>query len=89
MLYRIWDMMIFAMGTGNKQERKRALWYVLSPAYYVLSKKQTELESAQTPEQLRKAFKNGFTITYDPDQIINDLKDIVTKMFVSKNKLGR
>lgn len=46
MLYRVWDMMIFAMGTGSKQERKRALWYVLSPAYYVLQKKQVELESA-------------------------------------------
>jgi len=66
-LFRIWDMLIFAMGTGHKSERKRALWYVLAPAYYVMQKKSTELVSAQTPQQLRLAYRNGFTITYNPD----------------------
>jgi hypothetical protein len=87
-IYRIWDMMVLAMGTGFKRERKRAIWYVLAPAYYIMEKKQIELSSALTPKELIKAFNNGFVLTYNPDLVISELKDTVTKIFVTKTKIG-
>jgi hypothetical protein len=38
-VYRLWDIIIFNMSTKNKADRKRALWYIMSPAYLLFREK--------------------------------------------------
>ena len=70
-LYRIWDVMIFAMGTGFKNERKRAIWYLLTPAFYIMQARKIEIANALTAEEVIKAFRNGFAFTYSGDEAVN------------------
>lgn len=88
-LFRVWDMLFFAMGTGTKSERKRAFWYILSPAYFVMKQKKTELLHSQTPKQLMDAYRNGFAATYNPDSVITELNEVVKTLFLTKNKITR
>jgi Rab-GTPase-TBC domain len=36
---RLWDLIFFNMSTREKAERRRALWYIMAPAYLVLREK--------------------------------------------------
>ena len=36
---RLWDLIIFNMSTREKVERRRALWYIMAPAYLILREK--------------------------------------------------
>ena len=42
-VFRLWDIIIFNMSTKHKIDRKRALWYIMSPAYLLFREKQDEL----------------------------------------------
>ena len=37
----LWDNIFLYFGSSNKFQRKRALWYILSPAFLILKKKET------------------------------------------------
>ena len=38
-IHRLWDIIIFYFSSTEKDERKRGLWWLLSPAYLILKTK--------------------------------------------------
>lgn len=43
---RLWDLIIFNLSNKDKNERKRAVWHILAPAYILLREKQEEILSS-------------------------------------------
>jgi hypothetical protein len=35
-IHRLWDIIIFFFSSTEKEDRKRGLWWLLSPAYLIL-----------------------------------------------------
>ena len=35
-IHRLWDIIIFFFSSTEKDERKRGLWWLLSPAFFVI-----------------------------------------------------
>ena len=46
---RLWDLIIFNLTCKDKEERKRAIWYILSPSYLIFKEKRSQIIAALTP----------------------------------------
>ena len=79
---RLWDIIIFNFCSSDKGERKRGLWWLLSPAYFVLREKKQNILKAKSCTEIIQEFQSGGAITYDPDYFINEIKEINKKIFV-------
>ena len=45
---RLWDIIIFHFSTRDKLERKRALWWILTPSLYIFEKNEARILEAQS-----------------------------------------
>lgn len=45
---RLWDLIIFNLANKDKIAKKRALWYFMAPAYWILREKQQDILDATT-----------------------------------------
>lgn len=79
---RLWDLIIFNMSTREKVERRRALWYIMAPAYLILREKQTEIMNAKTVLQVVDIYNSGCVLTYNGDWIVGELKVLIKEIFV-------
>jgi hypothetical protein len=79
---RLWDIIIFNFCASDKAERKRGLWWLLSPAYFVLREKERNILKAKSCTEIINEFASGGALTYDPDQFIAEIKKINNKIFV-------
>ena len=79
---RLWDIIIFNFSSSDKAERKRGLWWLLSPAYYVLREKQQNILKAKSCTEILQEYQSGGALTYDPDFFINEIREINKKIFV-------
>ena len=53
MVLRLWDIIIFNFSSGgSNEERKRGLWWILSPAFLVLEEKKTFIEKTTPVSQI-------------------------------------
>jgi hypothetical protein len=80
---RLWDLIIFNLSNKDKYEKKRALWYFMAPAYWILRERQADIISAKSSQEVHDLFMNGQSITYNPDWIVNDLKSLIKDIFVT------
>jgi len=79
---RLWDIIIFNFCAADKAERKRGLWWLLSPAYFVLREKERNILKAKSCTEIINEFESGGALTYDPDAFIAEIKKINIKIFV-------
>ena len=79
---RLWDIIIFNFSSSDKTERKRGLWWLLSPAYYVLREKQKNILKAKSCTEIIQEYQSGGALTYDPDFFVNEIREINKKIFV-------
>lgn len=82
-VYRLWDIIIFNMSTKNKIDRKRSLWYIMSPAFLLFRERQEDIMRCTTVSQVIDVYKNAGSITYDPDWVISELRNLVKDIFVT------
>ena len=75
LVLRLWDLIIFSFSL-KKEERKRGLWWLLSSAYFVLQKRESQILAATSVQQIIQEYESGSAFTYDPDYFINELKSI-------------
>ena len=45
---RLWDLIIFNLANRDKSAKKRALWYFMAPAFWILRERQADIVSAST-----------------------------------------
>lgn len=45
---RLWDLIIFNLSNKDKNERKRAVWHLLAPAYLIFREKKDDIMNAMT-----------------------------------------
>lgn len=45
---RLWDLIIFNLANKDKIAKKRALWYFMAPAYWILKERQQDILAATT-----------------------------------------
>lgn len=45
---RLWDLIIFNLANKDKIAKKRALWYFMAPAYWILRERQQDILAATT-----------------------------------------
>mmetsp|Transcript_14990 Transcript_14990/g.14567 ORF Transcript_14990/g.14567 Transcript_14990/m.14567 type:complete len:204 (+) Transcript_14990:180-791(+) len=81
-VFRIWDVIIFNLSAPNKNDRKRALWYIMCPAFLIFREKQEEIMRCTTVLQIIESFNNAGSVSYDPDWVINELKAMNKEIFV-------
>ena len=94
---RLWDLIIFNLANKDKAAKKRALWYFMAPAFWILRERQKDILEAKSVQQVIEIYNNGCSITYNPDWIVNDLKNLIKEIFVtesvdvgeSKNKFSK
>jgi hypothetical protein len=79
---RLWDIIIFNFSSSDKAERKRGLWWLLSPAYYVLREKQRNILKAKSCTEIIQEYQSGGALTYDPDYFVSEIREINKKIFV-------
>ena len=90
MVLRLWDVIIFNFSSGgSNEERKRGLWWILSPAFLVLEEKKTFIEKTTSVSQIIQEFKSGPTLIFDPDEFIQKLKAIINKVFIEGTTVQR
>ena len=70
------------MSTREKVERRRALWYIMAPAYLILKEKAQEIINASTVLQVVDIYNSGCALTFNPDWIVGELKSLVKDTFV-------
>jgi len=46
LVLRLWDIMVFFFSTVNAEERKRGVWWLITPAIVVLRESQEEILAA-------------------------------------------
>jgi len=49
---RLWDLLIFNLANRDKVAKKRALWYMMAPAYWILRERQTAILEARNVQQV-------------------------------------
>ena len=45
---RLWDLIIFNLANVDKASKKRALWYFMAPAYFILREKKDDILQAES-----------------------------------------
>ena len=55
-VYRLWDQIIYNLSLGDKIERKRGLWWLLSPAYIILDSRKNRLVQAKSADEIIKLY---------------------------------
>lgn len=55
-VYRLWDQIIYNLSLGDKIERKRGLWWLLSPAYIILDSRKNRLIQAKSADEIIKLY---------------------------------
>ena len=83
---RLWDIIIFNFTTAKQIDRKRALWWLLTPSFFILKTKKEEILASVTHEEIIQIFQSGGSITYDADQFIKELDEMITHIFVEGTK---
>lgn len=85
---RLWDLIIFSLANRDKVAKKRALWYLMAPAYWILKERQEDILAAKTSQEVIDIYNNGAAITYNPEWIVNDLKNLIRDIFVTGSAEG-
>lgn len=61
LVLRLWDIQIFQFSQKDKRERKFGLWYLLAPAYLILTDQSVGILNAKTFDEIWQAFRAGRT----------------------------
>ena len=72
-VFRLWDVIIFNFCGEDKRLRRRGLWWLLSPAFYVLREKQEEILQARNFTDILKIYESGGSLTYNADEFIKEI----------------
>lgn len=86
---RLWDIIIFNFSSGDKDERKRGLWWLLAPAFFVLQESESDILEAKSCEEVIQVFSDGGSISYDTDMFFRRLKELIKKIFVEGDKVQK
>jgi hypothetical protein len=80
---RLWDLIIFFISNPDRSLKKRALWYLMAPAYWILKERKNEILNATSLQEVYDLYQNGSALTYSPAWIVNDLRDLIINIFVT------
>lgn len=80
---RLWDLIVFNLSNKDKIAKKRAVWYFMAPAYWILREREGDILNATSVEAVINIYRDGGAITYDPDWIVNDIRDLIKDIFVT------
>ncbi len=58
----------------------------MAPVYWILRERQNDIINAKSPQEVIDLFGNGQAITYNPDWIVNDLKQLIKEIFVTRGE---
>jgi hypothetical protein len=67
----------------DRSLKKRALWYLMAPAYWILKERKIEILKATSLQEVYDLYQNGSALTYSPAWIVNDLRDLIISIFVT------
>lgn len=85
LLLRLWDMVVFNLSTNELKNRKRALWYLLAVPIYMIQLNQDSILKSTDPIQLKELiFNRTASLNYNPNLFIDEILQIITKVFVKK-----
>ena len=74
MVVKLWDRIVFQLSHASAEMHKYARWYILAPAYMILSKKKDSIKVAKTCEDLCRIFEDGCSLWYDPLLFFKELE---------------
>jgi len=80
---RIWDLLIFYF---NLKTAKRHLWLIFAPALLIIHLKTTSIVAARTAQEVIDAYKDGSSLEYNPNTVIEMLDSIIDDIFVTEGK---
>ena len=81
-VHRLWDITIFFLSSAEVEDRKRGVWWLLSPAFLILQEKSEAICACVSCEEVISIYKAGSAISYDPDWFVDKIKEINMKIFV-------
>ena len=85
-IHRLWDIMIEFLSSTQIEQRRRGLWWLLSPAFLILQEKSDEICASLSCEEIISIYKaGGSSISYDPDWFVAKIKEINFRIFVEGN----
>ena len=81
-VHRLWDIIIFFLSSTKSEERKRGLWWLLSPAFLKLQEKAEAINACVSCEEVISVYRAGGAMSYDPDWFVDKIKEINFRIFV-------
>ena len=87
-VYRIWDIMIFNFCSVNKEDRKRGIWYLLTPAFLMFKERSEAIENATNAVDIVHAIKQAATSNLNADVYIKKLQTEIFPLFVEESTVG-
>lgn len=85
-VFRLWDQIIYNLCLDDKSERKRGLWWLLSPAFIVLRSREKQILAARSANEIINLYEQGGVINYDPDWFVERIRKFTEQAFVEVEK---
>jgi hypothetical protein len=67
---RLWDLIFLSFSSHDHEKRKQGLWYIMAPAYLIISEVKEKILKANTSREIITAFQSGSSLYFNANDFI-------------------